>query len=183
MPSIQFVMTDRMSLLSPLSSNGRSIPLKGQGHEINISLKVCLCMRRWFSSSFESLFKSNLKAARLTIIVPVVFMARYVMILRRAISISNIQFLCTRVLFYFSGLFGLLWLFGLRSLSFQIILKHFLGHKPCRMLTRTMSRDDLVAVLNFCIYCKVDFTCRFLLYSQFEHNLSMWPFFRYIKKS
>ncbi len=27
LPSIQFVITDRMSLLSPLSSNGRSIPL------------------------------------------------------------------------------------------------------------------------------------------------------------
>ncbi len=31
MPSIQFVITDRMSLLSPLSSNGRSIPLNRFG--------------------------------------------------------------------------------------------------------------------------------------------------------
>jgi hypothetical protein len=30
LPSLQFVITDRMSLISPLNSNDRSIPLKGQ---------------------------------------------------------------------------------------------------------------------------------------------------------
>jgi hypothetical protein len=57
LPSIQFVITDRMSLLSPLSSNGRSIPLNTFFGKIKTGIKKRR-IRCWFQICWEKFFMS-----------------------------------------------------------------------------------------------------------------------------
>ncbi len=48
MPSLQFVITDRMSLISPLNSNGRSIPLMSQICLVDPDPRSRICICQYF---------------------------------------------------------------------------------------------------------------------------------------
>ncbi len=47
MPSLQFVITDRMSLLSPLNANGRSIPLSAWKNKNNEKKQDKIIVVNW----------------------------------------------------------------------------------------------------------------------------------------
>ncbi len=55
MPSLQFVITDRMSLLSPLNSNGRSMPEKKNTEETGQN-KCCELNLAIFVGTYTFLF-------------------------------------------------------------------------------------------------------------------------------